>query len=294
MRAFKDYHPIVNLIYFLAVIAFSVVFMHPVCIAISLFCSLVYSIILRGRQAVMTLLIFMLPLFVLTALLNPVFNHAGVTALAYLPDGNPLTFESLLFGLCSAGMLVSVVCHFSCFGSVVSGEKFIYLFGRILPSIALLIKMTFRFVPLFACEIREVSNAQKGIGKRMDGSLLQRAKAGVGILSVMITKSLENAVETASSMKSRGYGNGKRTAFSNYKFSSSDGTVLGATVLLFTLVLFGTIFGENSAQFFPKIKIAPITRENAEFFIAYFILLAMPIMIEIKEVWRWKKSRSKI
>lgn len=291
MRAFKDCHPIVNLIYFLAVIGFSVVFMHPACIAISLFCALTYSIILRGRRAVILSLGMMLPLFVLTALLNPVFNHAGATVLAYLPDGNPLTLESLLFGLCSAGMLVSVICIFSCFGSVVSGEKFIYLFGRVLPSIALLIKMAFRFVPLFAREIKEVSDAQKGIGKGEGASLLQKAHSGVSVLSVMITKSLENAVETASSMKSRGYGSGKRTAFSNYKFSSSDGTVLGTVVLLFALVLFGALVGENSAQFFPKIKITPITWENAEFFIAYFILSALPIIIEIKEVWRWKKSR---
>lgn len=294
MRTFKDCHPIVNLIYFLAVIGFSVVFMHPVCIAISLFCALTYWVILRGRRAVLLSLGMMLPLFMLTALLNPIFNHAGATVLAYLPDGNPLTLESLLFGLCSAGMLVSVICHFSCFGTVVSGEKFIYLFGRILPSIALLIKMAFRFVPLFAREIKEISDAQKGIGKSEGGSLLKKAKTGVSVLSVMITKSLENAVETASSMKSRGYGSGKRTAFSNCKFSSSDGTVLGAVVLLFTLVLLGSIFGENSAQFFPKIKITPITWENAEFFTAYFILSALPIIIEIKEVWRWKKSRSKI
>lgn len=291
MRAFKDYHPIVNLIYFLAVIGFSVVFMHPVCIAISLSCALVYSVVLRGRRAVVLSLGMMLPLFIFTALLNPVFNHAGATVLAYLPDGNPLTLESLLYGLCSAGMLVSVICIFSCFGTVVSGEKFIYLFGRILPSIALLIKMTFRFVPLFAREIKEVSDAQKGIGKGENTSLLQKARSGISVLSVMITKSLENAVETASSMKSRGYGSGKRTAFSNYKFSSSDGTILGATVLLFALILFGAALGENSAQFFPKIKITPITWENAEFFIAYFILSALPIVIEIKEVWRWKKSR---
>ncbi len=294
MRSFKDYHPIVNLIYFLAQIGFSVVFMHPVCIAISLLCGLAYSIILRGRRAVILSLTMMLPLFILTALLNPIFNHAGVTVLAYLPDGNPLTLESTLYGLCSAGMLVSVVCHFSCFGEIVSGEKLIYLSGKLLPSIALLLSMTFRFVPLFMREIKEVADAQKGIGRRGDGNIFQKAKAGVKILSVMITKSLENAVETASSMKSRGYGSGKRTAFSNYKFTERDTTALGAVILLFALVLVGAIFGANSAEFFPKIKITPITWENTELFVAYFILSALPIMIEIKEVWRWKKSRSKI
>ncbi len=294
MKSFKDYHPIVNLIYFVAQIGFSVVFMHPVCIAISLLCGLAYLVMLKGRRAVATSLALMLPLFVLTALLNPVFNHAGATVLTYLPDGNPLTLESTLYGLCAAGMLASVICLFSCFGEIVSGEKFIFIFGKILPGIALVLSMTFRFVPLFVREIKEVADAQKGIGRRGDGNIFQKAKAGVKILSVMITKSLENAVETASSMKSRGYGSGKRTAYSNYKFTERDTTVLGAIILLFVLILVGAIFGVNSAKFFPKIKISPVTWENIEFFVAYFILSALPIMIEIKEVWRWKKSRSKI
>lgn len=293
MREFARYHPIVNLIYFLAVIAFSVVFMHPVCIAISLICALSYLVMLKGRRAVTVSLALMLPLFVLTAVLNPIFNHAGATVLAYLPSGNPLTLESILYGLCSAGMLVSVVCIFSCFGEIVSGEKFIYLFGKIAPSIALTLSMAFRFVPLFAREIKKVSDAQKGIGRRGDGNILQKARSGVAMLSVMITKSLENAVETASSMKSRGYGSGKRCAYSNCKFTERDGTALGAIILLFALVLLGAIFGENTAVFFPKIKITPVTWENAEFFVAYFILSAMPIIIELWEVRRWKKSESK-
>lgn len=291
MREFARYHPIVNLIYFLAVVVFSVVFMHPACIAISLICGLSYSIMLKGRRAAMFSLIYMLPLFILTAALNPVFNHAGVTILAYFPDGNPVTLESVIYGICSAGMLASVICHLSNFGEIVTGEKFIFLFGRILPGVALLLSMTFRFVPLFVREIKEVASAQKGIGKRLDGSVLQRVRAGVRLLSVMITKSLENAVETASSMKSRGYGSGKRTAFSNYKFTESDGTALGAVILLFALVLLGAIFGVNSAEFFPKIKITPMTGKNTVFFIAYFILSALPIIIEIKEVWKWGKSR---
>ncbi len=294
MRAFEEYHPIVNFIYFTAQIAFSMVFMHPICIAISLIFGVLYSIMLKGRRAAMFSLVYMLPLFVLTAVLNPVFNHAGVTILTYLPDGNPLTLESLIYGLCAAGMLVSVISWFSCLSEVVGGDKFIYLFGKILPSIALVLSMVVRFVPLFAREIKEISNAQKGIGRSANGSVLARAKAGVTVLSIMITKSLENAVDTALSMKSRGYGSGKRSAFSNYKFSSRDATVLGAVILLFLIIFIRAVFGELSAEFFPKMKITPINIENIEFFVAYFLLSALPIIIEVKEVLRWKRLQSKI
>lgn len=294
MREFERYHPIVNFTYFLAVIAFSVVFMHPICIAISVFCSILYSIMLKGRRAAMFSLIYMLPLFVLTAILNPVFNHAGVTILTYLPSGNPLTLESLIYGLCAAGMLVSVISWFSCFGEVVGGDKFIYLFGKVLPSIALVLSMAFRFVPKFARDIKEITDAQKGIGKKEEKSFTEKAKTGVGILSIMITKSLENAADTAISMKGRGYGSGKRSSFSNYKFISRDITVLVVIVCLFALVLLKALFEGIPAQFFPQIKICTINSENAVFFTAYFILSSLPIILEIKEALRWKRLRSKI
>ena len=291
MKSLKDSHPIVSLIYFIALIGFSMVFMHPLCIAISLLGGLSYSIILKGKRAVILSLFMLLPLFVLTAVLNPVFNHAGVTVLTYLPSGNPLTLESLLYGLCSAGMLVSVVCHFSCLSEVMTGEKFLEVLGRISPSSALVVSMTFRFVPLFAREIRLVAEAQKGIGRGMDGNIIKKIKSGVKTLSIMITKSLENALESAQSMKSRGYGSGRRSSFSNFRFDARDGTTLGAVLLLSTIVLIGAIFGESAAVFFPKIKISNLNCENAEFFAAYLILSFLPIMIEIKEVWRWRKSR---
>jgi energy-coupling factor transport system permease protein len=40
-----------------------------------------------------------------TAWLNPLFNHAGVTLLFYLPGGNPVTLESMVYGLAAATML---------------------------------------------------------------------------------------------------------------------------------------------------------------------------------------------
>ncbi|MBE7055615.1 MAG: energy-coupling factor transporter transmembrane protein EcfT, partial [Ruminococcaceae bacterium] len=46
----------------------------------------------------------MLPALLLMALINPAFNHEGVTILYYLPGGNPLTLESVYYGFLSATM----------------------------------------------------------------------------------------------------------------------------------------------------------------------------------------------
>ena len=77
----------------------------------------------------------MLPMLVAMALINPAFNHEGVTIIDYLPSGNPLTLESIIYGLCAAIMIVSVICHFSCYNEVMTSDKFIYLFGKIIPAI---------------------------------------------------------------------------------------------------------------------------------------------------------------
>ena len=205
MNEFKTYHPIVNFTYFLLVIGFSCFFMHPVCLAISLFCGFTYSVMLKGRKAIITNLMYMIPMLILMALMNPLFNHEGMTVLAYFPSGNPLTLESVVYGICSSAMIVSVICHFSCYNEVMTSDKFIYLFGRIIPSVSLILSMTLRFVPKFASQLKNVSNAQKCIGRDvLRGGVIKRAKHGLSILSVMTTWAFENSIDTADSMKSRG------------------------------------------------------------------------------------------
>ena len=91
--------------------------------------------------------------------------------------------------------------------------------GKIIPAMSLVISMTLRFVPKFAAQLKVVTNAQRTMGRDVsNGSILQRAKHGLNILSIMATWSLENAIETADSMKSRGYGIPGRTAFSIFTF----------------------------------------------------------------------------
>ena len=96
MNEFAKYHPLINFIYFTAVIVFSMIFVHPICLVTSLLCSVIYSIILNGKKA-LKFIAMLLPLMLISALINPAFNHEGVTVIEYLPSGNPLTLESILY-----------------------------------------------------------------------------------------------------------------------------------------------------------------------------------------------------
>ena len=49
--AFSRYHPLVNFLFFALVLAYSMVLMHPVCLAVSLLGALLYAGQLEGRRA---------------------------------------------------------------------------------------------------------------------------------------------------------------------------------------------------------------------------------------------------
>ena len=142
--AFSGYHPTINFLYYALVLLFSMCLMHPVYLAISLTGALAYDIYLKGRKAVRFAVMGLLPMAALAALVNPAFNHEGATILTYLPSGNPLTLESMFYGVAAAVMLASVVLWFSSYNEVMTSDKFVYLFGRVIPALSLVLSMALR------------------------------------------------------------------------------------------------------------------------------------------------------
>ena len=293
-HAFLACHPAVNLLYFVLVLTFSMFFLHPLCIAVSLCAALWCAAQLNGGAAVRRSALWLAPTAILAALVNPAFNHEGATILAYLPSGNPLTLESIAYGFAAAAMLAAVVLWFSCWNTVMTSDKLMHLFGRVVPALSLLLSMTLRFVPRFQAKLREVTAARRGMGLYAEKGRLQKLRSAVTVFSVMVTWSLENAVETADSMKSRGCGLPGRTAYSNYTFDNRDKAALAAVLALTAYVLAGGIFGKFHFSFFPYIKSSEVTPYGLSFFAAYAVLCFMPVIIEIREEHRWKKLRSKI
>lgn len=295
MNAFKTYHPLVNFLYFAFVIVFSMFFMNPVCLIISIICAFTYSVVLNGTKAVRFNLVYMLPLMLMAAVINPAFSHEGITILTYLPSGNPLTLESIVYGMAAAVMLGAVICWFACYNKVMTSDKFIYLFGRVIPSLSLILSMVLRFVPRFKDQLKVIASAQRAIGRDVSqGSIIQRAKNGLTILSIMTTWALENAVETSDSMKSRGYGLKGRTAFSIFTFTKRDLTALLIIIISAVYIITGNIMGAIHFSYYPYIKTAEINLYSISIYAAYFTLCMIPVFIEWKEARKWKSIKSKI
>ncbi|MCI7472597.1 MAG: energy-coupling factor transporter transmembrane protein EcfT [Clostridiales bacterium] len=286
---FSSCHPLVNFLYFGLVLVFSMFFMHPASLLISLACAIAYNVYLNGRKAVRFQLLYMLPMMAMAALVNPAFNHEGATLLCYLPTGNPLTLESILYGAAAAMMLAAVITWFSCYNAVMTSDKFVYLFGRVIPALSLVLSMTLRFVPKFKAQFRVVSEAQRCVGRDTStGSVLQRLKNAITILSIMVTWSLENAIETADSMKSRGYGLPGRTAFSIYRFDDRDRAVLLWLGFCGFYIFAGWMAGGLYWRYYPTVKSAPVTPFTVSFQLVYLALCLTPVILDRHEDRTWR------
>ena len=292
---FSHYHPLVNFLYFTLVIGFSMALNHPLAQGVSLVCSIVYAVQTEGKKAVLFCLKWCLPMVLLTAFINPAFSHEGVTVLLYLPTGNPLTLESILYGISSGVMIATVMLWFLNFNRVITSDKFIYLFGRIIPAMSLILSMTLRFIPKFKAQLQLVTDAQKSIGRDIsEGSLWQRTKIAMTVLSIMVTWALENAIETADSMKSRGYGLKGRTAFSIYRFDDRDKLALLYLGFCGLYLLAGSMVSAFGFRYFPSIRYIGLNAVTLSFQFVHLILCLMPVVLNGAEERKWKAIHSKM
>lgn len=285
------YHPLVSFTYFVAVIAGTLLFIHPIFVMVSLLCAILAAALINGRKTVLATLGFGVPMFFFIALANPLFNHRGATILFYLFD-NPVTKEAIIYGIVSAGMMFAAVVWFTCYNTVVTSDKFIYIFGRILPSIALIVSMTLSLIPRLMAQIKIIADSQRSIGLDWkSGSLKQRIRSGARVLSILVSWALEDAVITADSMRARGYGQHKRSTFSIFRFGKKDAKMMVLIILLFAAEIFAYISGRGSMEFYPAIWMPELDWIDILIYISYIILGILPSVIQMKEDLKWKRLK---
>lgn len=289
---FGTFHPILNFTYFCMVIGCSMVFLHPVYMVISFAAAFSYSVYLNGRKAILFNLGFVLPMMGVSAMVNPLFNHSGVTILFYFRD-NPITLESIAYGVATGFLLGSIIIWFSCYNAVITSDKFIYVFGKIIPAMSLVFAMILRFIPKFKAQIKIVSNGQKCIGRDItNGTWIQRARHGIKIISIMVTWALENGIDTADSMRGRGYGLPGRTSFSNFRFDTRDRNLMLATLPIVGLILLAVVMGQNAIQFFPSIKIVEMNVVGLLGIVSYGLICFAPLIVDGFDWLKWRKMKS--
>jgi energy-coupling factor transport system permease protein len=152
--------------------------------------------------------------------------------------------------------------------------------------------MTLRFVPRLRAQGKIIADAQHSIGRGIkDGRLLRRAANGMRILSILTTWALENAVETADSMRSRGYGLPGRTAFALYRFDGRDGKLLLAFSLCGAYLFTGPLWAgcTTALPLLGRWARAPTPQSVFRLYLS----LLCPVIINIMRR-KWEALRSEI
>ncbi|MCH5266901.1 MAG: hypothetical protein J1E62_01045 [Lachnospiraceae bacterium] len=245
---FETYHPWVVFGYLVAVLIVTMSGMHPGMIFTSFAVSFVYSLFLYGKTIWKRSLFVGIPVAVFAMGILPLFRHNGVTPLFYIND-MAVTLESIIFGGMMTLLLLAVLQWFYVWNALLGQEKLLYLIGRAMPSVALVISMTLRLLPLMGKRLQDIREGNRGL----EGRPAHGIRGGLQDLSVLVSWSLEDSLETSMIMETRGYGIKRRTSFHLYRWRMRDVMWLTGILLLFIAVLIQMSEGFTDWAYFPEL-----------------------------------------
>lgn len=292
MRALEKFHPITLLVYFVSVLVITMFVRHPLVLGMSLLGALLLVGSLTERKQFWKDMGFFALLLFLITVTNPIFSHNGVTPLFFL-NGNPVTLEAVVYGFWMGVMVVAVLLWCQAINRIFTGDKVMYLLGRILPGISLVFSMVLRFVPRFRQKSREIMAAQKAMGFSASGSYKERIRAFTLVYSALTGWALEHSMEVGISMRARGYGCSKRTSFHLFRWKFRDSMFFFGTLLLLLITVAGLFTGKLEFVFYPALgslaagfDLVPAA--------AFGLLTLLPFILVKEEICRWNYYMQKM
>ncbi len=286
-------NPFVAAVYFLGVLLITMFVPHPIILAVSLLGAVSICAFLATARDLWRGLRLSLFLFCLITAVNPLFSHNGVTPLFYM-NGNPVTLEAYLYGAGIGLMVVSVYLWCKALSLVFTADRAVYLFGKATPKTALVLSTALRYIPMLRRQADRIADAQKTIGCTASDGYWDRVKAILRMFSALIGWSLESAVETAKAMRAKGYGIGRRTAYSDLSFRLRDGLMTAVCLGLACAVPIAVLRHDLDFAYYPAVTRIEFSVWNTAAIAAFAVLAFLPAGAEIGERVKWNYYRSKI
>ncbi|CAG7644726.1 Energy-coupling factor transporter transmembrane protein EcfT [Paenibacillus solanacearum] len=285
---FRSLHPLPCFLYFAGVMLLSMLLLHPLFLSTILLLLVGLGFLYDKPAKMMRTLLAVAAAGLVLLVVNPLFSHRGEHILFYMGE-QPITLEAVLYGGVVSLSTMSLLLMFVSYQRVITSDKFLYLFSFLWPKGTLVTMMGMRFVPLLRRRLHTITQVQRTKGVSvLHGPLKKRARDGMLLLQVLLTWSLEEALQTADSMKARGYGLGPRTAYTRYRMQARDWAATGWIVLLGAACAAGRLDGYGYLVIYPTLE--PIGLSAAEW-LEYGLLvlfLVTPVWLEGKEWLRWR------
>lgn len=291
--AFGTCHPLVPAAFFAIAVAYCIVIQNLLFQLVGLIASACLYLSIAGARGLKLVGGFLVAA-ILIAVVNPLFSTTGDTVL-FEVMGRSYTFESLAYGVSTALMFATMILWFASFSHAMKSEGLSYLLGGVAPSCMLVLSMLMRLIPSFRRRASDIADARACIGKSVaSGTLSQRVSEGALTLSTLTNWSLEDAVVTADSMRSRGYGLAKRSCYARYAFSSRDAILAAWFVALAICVAVGMVCGAV-----PSDPLALASMQGPGFLgwlalIAFTMFVMTPFALNVIEELAWHASVSRI
>ncbi|MDR1094232.1 MAG: energy-coupling factor transporter transmembrane protein EcfT [Clostridiales bacterium] len=288
----ESFHPVILLVYFVGMAAVTMVTLHPVLLGVSFIGAVFCTGMLTGMRKLLKSLAYSIPMLAVIAVINPMFVHKGETILFFY-NNNPVTLEAILYGAAAALMIVAVFYWFKCYSIVMTSDKVIYLFGRILPRLSLVLSMTLGFVPKLKKQYKKISAAQKSMGMYASNSVTDRVLSRFRVLSALVGWALESSVETADSMSAKGYGLRGRSSYATYSWTRRDLFILVFVLLALGVLTAGMSLGAG-VGFYPAFKGISAGLWDI---VAYAGIAVLGLFAGLMELWeniKWRLFVSKV
>lgn len=287
---FERFHPLVSFLFYAGSISLIILMLHPIflCIAFIIILAINYS---HDRlMGVRHWLLFIIATLILMVLLNPLFNERGRHVLFEIAK-HRFTAEAFLYGGMNALSLIGVIVLFVSFNVVMKPNKLLFLFSKFLPQLGVLLMLTLRFIPLMRRRLEEISAIQTSKGISVShGKWKTRVKTGMLYVQVLLTYSLEEAIQMADSMKARGYGQGTRSSYEYFKLRRIDVLAILYLIVLLGLVIYGRIFGYGYLIVYPLMESWQLSGMDLVMLVFYMLFLSFPLLVEVGEMFQWRLS----
>lgn len=287
---FSSIHPLPSFLYYIGAIILTMTYYHPIFLLSGLLILIAINLIQDRGKKLKSYGKFYIFMALIIVFLNPIISSRGETVLFYVFD-KVITLESFIYGVCTMLSLISIMVLFLSYNMVITDDKFMYLFSGILPKTSFLIMMTMRFIPLLRRRAEEITTVQKLIGGEVkDSSFKEKIIEGMKVLNILVTWSLEESIQTARSMRARGYGTTKaRTFYFNYRMDTLDIIVFIVIIASISILLFSWNTNIFDYQIYPKVQNIKFDIKTTLFLILYSLYMGIPIIIEGMDKRKWHK-----
>ncbi len=209
-----------------------------------------------GRDLLGAARVTVLPIVLVTVLVNVLVSRGGLTVFARLGDWGVLgqmnlTVEAVVYGLVFALRLLVVTLACLLVVCTADPDELLFAFRRVSPRSALTAALATRLIPVLSQDAQRLAEAQRC---RPDGGA-RGARGVLAILRATVGGALERSLDVAAVLEMRGYGASGRAPRARHAFSRHDLAFAAAAVALVGLSVLTAVSGAAPFSAYPLVSL---------------------------------------